>query len=399
MKRKKIVFAALLAALLSFGVSPANTLPQSQVLAIRKAVADTAYLELTPKAVELVRKAGNKDKEQVAVTVVQTILSKRPNLATGLVEALTKAAPEVSSAVAAAAAKICPDQVEAISKIAVTNAPQQASQIAASVATAVPKAARQIARSMIVAAPITAPQVMESIIAAVPNSEVQLNSDPTLASISALARVSRSSAATAPRAGSIGKKPSTNAPATPPGGITNAVAAPRSVTVDNAVKQFQTLETSPTVQVAVLSAATISTINTLNVIGRDTTTTKQDKDAIINQTVNAVSTIIVDPNISNDQKTTSATATARVIATVMTDPDLTLANKQTLVTFVGTQVQSITANPSNTSNSQGEGIKSVAAAITLAIAGTQTFTTAQLTTVTNNVAQTASNVIRLYGSP
>jgi hypothetical protein len=406
MKRTKLVFAAILAALLTFGVSPASALPDSQVIAIKKAVAEVSNLELTPKAVQLVKNASKKDQEGVAVTVVQVILSKKPLLATDLIQAIAKAAPEVSPAIAAAAAKVCPDQLEAIVSIAANSAPEQASQIAASVAKVVPLGSRQIARTLMLANPMYTSKVVESIIAAVPSSEAQLKSDYTLNVISALARVSsssarvsRSSAATAPRAGSIGKKPTVGAPTAPPNTTNAVLSAPRSVAVDNVVKQFQTLETSPSVQVAVLADATVSTIQTLNVIGRDGTATKQEKDAIISTVGAAVSTLVTDPDISNADKTTAVRATTTVIATVMSDPDLTIANKQTLVNFVSAEVQAVSTNPRNDGQETTFGIATMSTQIQLAIAGSQTFTAAQLTTLTNQVAQQVTNAINSYGRP
>ena len=86
--------AALLAALLSFGVSLVNALPEAQVKDLRNAIARVPVLELAPKAAGLVTKTSKKDRIEVAVAVTRIVLSKSPTLAPGHVEAISLVALE-----------------------------------------------------------------------------------------------------------------------------------------------------------------------------------------------------------------------------------------------------------------------------------------------------------------
>ena len=334
-----------MAALLSFGVSPANGLPASQVLAIKKAVTNVPIPELAPKAADVVHKAPAKDREEVAITIVRTIVSKKPALATAVVESIAKVAPETATAIAAVAAELCPEQAAAIAKVAASAAPEQARQIAAAVAKANPKAALPIARMVIAADPIQSPQILESIVAAVPAAKAQIESDVTLNLMSILARNSRASAATS-SLGKSGSKPLKNPFTSPPTIVSPPTnSSPRSAAVQNALKSF-TSPTSNVVSSKLQSDIAISIVNTLNAIGRSTDLDKPARDAIINSTVSTVQTVLANSSgISDDDKTKIVQSTSKSVATIVSDTKLDSSVKSTYINFVTDTAKNFVADP------------------------------------------------------
>jgi len=196
MKRKHVFLAALVAAL-SFLAAPSVTaLPQTQVAAIQKALVMAPAAEIGAKAAELVRQAGKTDREEVALTAVREIVSKRPATVVAVVGSISKIAPEVSAAVAAEASKLAPNQALDIAKAAAANAPAQADSIAAAVAKVAPNSIASSTRDAAIV-PEQSKQVVE-------NVRANINPDAT-----SMARSTQQSSSTNAPSGVIFNKPGT----------------------------------------------------------------------------------------------------------------------------------------------------------------------------------------------
>jgi hypothetical protein len=180
MKRNQATLAVLLAAL-SFVTAPsASALSHSQVVAIKKVVADIPSAEVAAKAADLVMQAPKADRKEVAVTTVREIASKRPATIVAVVAAIAKAAPEVSAIVAGEAAKLASDQAAAIAKAAAYGAPAEAESIAAAVAKAVPASATTVTRSVASVVPDQTPKIVETVVASVPTAQAGIAADATI---------------------------------------------------------------------------------------------------------------------------------------------------------------------------------------------------------------------------
>src|SRR5690349_12325335 len=110
MKRNQVTLAVLLAALSFVAAPSASALSHSQVVAIKKVVADIPPAEMAAKAAALVSQSAKADRKEVALVTVREIAAKRPATVVAVVAAIAKAAPEVSAVVAAEAAKLAPEQ-------------------------------------------------------------------------------------------------------------------------------------------------------------------------------------------------------------------------------------------------------------------------------------------------
>lgn len=168
MKRNHVILAALLASFSFLAAPSASALPQSQVAAIKKAVAVVPAAEIAAKATELILQANKVDRQEVAIATVREIVSKRPAAAVAVVGAIAKAAPELSAIVAAEATKLASDQAAEIAKAAAASAPDQAERIATAVAKVAPNASPNIARAVVTVAPQSTSKVVESMVASVP---------------------------------------------------------------------------------------------------------------------------------------------------------------------------------------------------------------------------------------
>lgn len=220
MKRNKATLAVLLAALSFFAAPSASAISQSDVLAIKKAVANVPAAEVAAKAGQIVSQASDSDRKEVALATVRETVGQKPAALVAVVAAIAKAAPEVTVAVAAEAAKLSNDQAADIAKAATTSAPDQAEQIAAAVAKATPKSATSVARSVATVTPDRTDKIVEVVLAAVPAARNEIANDSTLT------RLSQRSAGTqgqggifTTRSGSISGKPT---PGVPPIVVTGA---------------------------------------------------------------------------------------------------------------------------------------------------------------------------------
>lgn len=145
MKRKKLTTtAALLAAIATFTVVPANALTSIQVQEIRKAVLSVPVPEMPAKAAELVTKAEKKDRQATAVTAVRAVVLKHRAAGPLVISAISKAAPELAPAVAVAAAEVATEQAPLIARAAAVSAPSQATEVIAAVSDVVPAQAGTI---------------------------------------------------------------------------------------------------------------------------------------------------------------------------------------------------------------------------------------------------------------
>lgn len=131
-------------AALLFAASPAYALSKSQVASIKEALRVPAP-ELPAKAVQLVKAAPKKDREDVALTAVRTVIAKHPAAAPMVVGAISRELPELSPAVTRAAVAQVPNQRAEIQQAARAAAPAKAAVIDTVTSPAHPAAAGQVA--------------------------------------------------------------------------------------------------------------------------------------------------------------------------------------------------------------------------------------------------------------
>jgi len=218
MKRNHVTLAVLLAALSFFAAPSASAITQSQVQAIKKAVANVPAAEIAAKSAQIVRQSNDTDRKDTALATVREVISKRPATVLAVVAAISKAAPELSAAVAAEAAQICGDQAAEIARVATTSAPGQAEQIAAAVAKASPKAATSVARTVASLVPSQVSKISDAVVSVVPAAGPEIKADATLTRLSQdSASQSQGSGIITSRPGSIRGGPTPNTPPTPVG--------------------------------------------------------------------------------------------------------------------------------------------------------------------------------------
>jgi len=184
MKRKQVTLAVLLAALSFFAAPSANAISQSQVLTIKKTVADVPAAELAARASDLVVQADKLEKEEVAVTTIREVASRRPATIVAVVGAISKKSPEMSVAVATEAAKLVAERATEIAKAAAAASPAQANQIAAAVAKVAPKSASKVTRAVAMVVPDQTPSIVQTVVASVPSAKNEIQKDPTITRLS-----------------------------------------------------------------------------------------------------------------------------------------------------------------------------------------------------------------------
>jgi hypothetical protein len=221
MKRNKATLAVLLAALSFFAAPSASAISQSDVVAIRKTVANVPAAELAAKAAQIVAQASNADRQEVALATVREIVSKRPATLVAAVAAIAKTSPEVTVAVVTEAARLANDQAPEIAKAAASSAPAQSDRIAAAVAKAAPKSATQVTRAVATVVPTQTSRIVERVVASVPSARAEIASD------SVITRLTQRSAATTGNTGIITTRPGTiagtPAPDVPPTSVSGPV--------------------------------------------------------------------------------------------------------------------------------------------------------------------------------
>lgn len=207
MKRNQVTLAVLLAALSFFAAPSGNAaLPQSQISAIKKIVADVPAAELAMRASEMLSQANTLEKADVASTTIREVASRRPATILVVVGAMAKAAPELSPMIASEASRLVAEKAAEIAKVAAAAVPQQAGQIAAAVAKVAPKSATKVARAVAVTVPDQAPNIVNLVSRSVPASQPSLVQDSTLGK---LTRMSEGAASSSGNQGVITTLPGT----------------------------------------------------------------------------------------------------------------------------------------------------------------------------------------------
>jgi hypothetical protein len=396
MKRNKLALIALLAALSSFGVCSANTLPEAQIKSIKKTVDGVPVPELAPKAAEIVKKASAKDREDVAVTVVRLIVTEKPTLARDVVVAVVKVAPEVSSAVTRVAAELCPEQAMVIAQDAAALAPAQAKEIAAAVAKCAPESALRITKAVVVTNPDNAPKIIEAVILAVPSSKAAIEKDVTLGIVNVLARSTRSNAST------FSSRVVTSIPRVnelPPSPIPVSTKEERSTSLRTAVSDIVSFEALvPTVDKAQISAAAVASIKAINTISKDTTFTKAERESLVLSVSGTTKTIIADPDVPASAKGDAAKSAADAMRAIVSDTDTDKEAKKIFVDYVSQKVQQLSTS-STTGLALGESIKAVAGEIQKVIQAVQNITPAAAQNALAGVEQNVENIKQKYSSP
>jgi hypothetical protein len=149
MKQKNLIkIAALLAAIASFAVAPANALTSREAKELKATILSVPVPEMPAKGAELVTSASKENREATALTVVKAVVFKHKAAAPLVVSAISKAAPDLAPAVSAAAVEISNEQAVTIAKAAAFQAPAHASEISARVMQAAPSQSRFIAASL-----------------------------------------------------------------------------------------------------------------------------------------------------------------------------------------------------------------------------------------------------------
>lgn len=398
MKRKSLLFAALVAALSSASVS-ANSLPESQAAVIQNTIAGTPLLELVPKAAEIVKQSSANDREGVAVAAVRAVLAKKATLATSVVEAIARVAPSTSLAIAAVATEICPEQAESIALAASLEAPDQAQDIAVQVAKRSPKKALRVVKFSAAANPDLTPEIAEAVGIAVPEAKAEIESSSMLKTVSAFARASRASASVAPRS-RVGSRPNPNRPTTPPASTTPK-AEPRSTAIVNALKELQKLETDPglssKLQKSDQASVSIATITTLNQIAR--TVPKQNQDAIINATVEIVKTVIQEPTLPSADVASTVSVSVGTVASIVADTDLSISVVQTFVEFTKNKVTEIVQDDRLRGRAIGAVVAEAAGEVAKVVAAVSTITPEQAAARLQEVAAKIEEKKNEYAAP
>lgn len=397
MKRNKLALIALLAALSSFGVSSVRALPESQANTIREKVANLPVLELAPTAARIVQQAPAKDREEVAVFVVRTVVTQKRAVARDVVVAIAKVAPEVTPSVAAEAAKLCPDQAVLIAKEAAAFAPAQAREIAASVARVSPGLATDVTKVVVAADPEQAPEIIEAVVVAVPTAKATVESDATLGVVRAVARHTRSNAsAFRPRVVSRVPRVVSLPPPTP----TVPQVQARSVALVNAINDIRNLEVIvPTVDKSQISSVVVDAVKAFDAVNRNTALSKPEKDAILLATAGTVKTVVADPDLPAAQKAEAAKAGANAIQVIVSDTKLTADVAKTFVEFVTQKVAQLATEPNTKGLALGESIKAVAGEVQQVIKAVQTITPEQARAALAQVEQKVEEVKNKYNAP
>ncbi|MBI4660627.1 MAG: hypothetical protein HY735_17460 [Verrucomicrobia bacterium] len=352
MKRNHLKLAALLAALLSFGIAPANALPEAKTKAIQQLMAEVPVLELVPKAADIVQKANDADRLEVAATVTRAILSTKPTLAASLVEAIAEVAPETSTVIATLAAELCPAQAQEIARIAASYAPEQASEIAVGVSKAAPNAALSVTRRVVGVVPEMSDKVTEAVMAGVPSSKPAIEGDATLAIVSSIARNTRSSASLPVRK-FIRPIPILDfrLPPIPTRTVslfTRPLALTR-LTID--IEASSTRNRLPTRETAKLLSDSARLGN--SIINATSGLTRQEQDDALNNIKNNVDKILSTPTGGAITTTTLSSLAATLLQaskTAYSDTSSTAAEKKAIDTFIQTQTVALTTNPTSAAN-------------------------------------------------
>ena len=140
--------AALLVAIASFAVAPANALTSREAKELKARILSVPVPEMPAKGAELVTSAKKENREATALTVVKAVVFKHKAAAPMVVSAISKVAPDLAPAVSAAAAEISNEQAVTIAQAAAFQAPAHASEISAKVMQAAPAQSRSIAASL-----------------------------------------------------------------------------------------------------------------------------------------------------------------------------------------------------------------------------------------------------------
>lgn len=395
MKRKSLLFAALVAAISSAAVS-ANTIPQSQITAIQKSVAETPVLELVPTAAKLVQQASVKEKEPVALAAVRAVLAKKVTLATAVVEAISKVAPSTTLAVATLAAELCPEQADTIAQVASLEAPIQAKELAVGLARIAPKKALRIAQFSAAANPDFTPEIAEAVGIAVPEAKAAIDANSTLKVVSAFARSTRSSGSTQPRS-FVGSRPNPNRPTTPPAAASQVKAEARSTAVVNALKELQKIETDAKLQKGDQATVSLSTVVTLTQITRNVP--KQNQEAIINAAVSIVKSVIAEPTLASTDVAQAVSVSVGAIAVIVSDTELSPAVQQSFAEFTATKVAEIVADNRLQGKAVGAVVSEAAGEVTKVVAAVSTITPEQATARLQEVATKIETKKNEYAAP
>lgn len=405
MKHKNLVLTAFLSAVLSFGPATVAGLQESQVVALKKSL-DVPILELAPTAVQVIQTAEPKNQEDVAVAVVRILGSKRPSVLTALVAAIGNAVPGVIAPVAATAAEIAPHLAVEIAEIAARAVPDRAHQIAAAVAKAHPQYTMQITRHVAAAAPIETPNILREVIVAVPASQSLIENDRTLNVVSIWAESRTSASAGVEKFSRIGSRQNPNPPTTPPAPVQQIQQENRSAEVVAALVEFKAIDnTRASLQLSANEAAsaTITTINTLNAISRDTTLTKQERNSIIGQTVTSVATVLKDLDVSAAQRVQVTVAVAQTTTTIVADQTTNAEVKKSLVTFIQDTAKQTVAQVAQTggvsAQNVGNTIASIASEVTRTLEVVRNLAPAQAQAELTKVQEKATEIKKAYGAP
>lgn len=151
----KSVFVAALAVVSPIVILPVLASSESPTALVEKAIKGVPAPELAATAAKLVSQAKADDKESVALTTVQVIVSKYPATARTVVASIAKTAPKLAAKVAAKAAEITPDQSVDLAYVAALAARGYAVEVAEAVAKVTPAMTTRINEMVAVAVPET----------------------------------------------------------------------------------------------------------------------------------------------------------------------------------------------------------------------------------------------------
>ena len=409
MKRNKFCIAAVLLAVSVFA-SSAHALTEGQIADIKKTIARTPALELTPAAQKMVRAAKADEKADVALLVVRTALAKNPRIAVALVKAVSKEVPQVAAEVAAIAAQFIPSEAAEIARVAASAAPKSAEQIAVSVAKVAPKYAAQVIKAAIVSAPAETPLIVKSVVEAVPSAQTAIEKDATIRVIQSFAKMTQSSATHGGPHGTISVRP---------GGIIytpvgEATPTDGQVVTENRSNQFAALinainamESRTDLNAAQRSAIANAIVAVANSVITDTGTVKSEQNSTFSSTSAGLNDIIEDfmvngQEVGGDPKRDAALTFLLGIAAVVSDPETPGDQQVSLVNFIAGQVSNaISQGDANglTSGEINNVINLAVSEVKNAVSGNTTLTQQQLGQLLVDVTTKVQNTINEYAQP
>jgi hypothetical protein len=418
MKRNKFCMAAILLAVSLFASASANALTEAQTADIKKTIARTPALELTPAAQRIIRAAKSDEKAEVALAVVRAALAKNARVAVALTKAVTKEVPQIAAQVAAIAAQFNPSEAVEITRVACVNAPKDADQIAVAVAKVSPKSAAKVAKAAVASSPSIAPSIVRGVSEAVPTAQAAIEKDATIRIVSAfaqmtqigandLARLTQDSATHGGIHGTITIRPGgiVFTPGDEPLEIdaADAVVEARSAQFVQFLQTINALELRTDLNDAQRSAIANAIVLVANEVVTDFGVPKSEQNGTFTATTSSLNDLLTSFPAGGDPKKDAAVDLLLGVTAIVTDPETPGDQQVSLVNFIAGQIgTTLSQGVANglTTNEIKEIVDFVVKEVRdTVVNSTTTLTQAELGTLLIEVTGTVQTSIDKYASP